>query len=474
MMISFKLLIDTIYGVSKKAEGRGNKMSYSTYVMEIKSDIKECLNELGTQPVLFVGSGLSKRYFKAPNWIELLEHLQQACPSIPHEVGYYLQDGVSLEEIGSEFTNYYRKWAWENKEEFPTDLFSASVPKSSYIKYKISEYLDSITPIDLESIVSEHHRKELNLLLEIQPHAIVTTNYDRFLENIFGDYQSIIGQRILKPDTMSIGEIFKIHGCTSKFSSLVFNNEDYDFFIEKKKYLSAKLLTFFAEHPLVFIGYSGSDKNIQRILADIDEIIATSGDLIPNIYFLEYNHNLTENDQPQREKVLFINGKEIRIKYIEAKDFDWVFEAFGANKAWDNVHPKLLRALLARTYKLVRSDIPRRSVEVDFDIIEKAVSDEQALPKLYGVAMLDDPSQLNLQYPFNLTQIGEQLGFSNWYGANKLIAEIYRTKGVNIKETDNKYHVLIKMGKTEMHKYSKHALEILKEVNEGKEYTLDI
>ncbi|WP_210367942.1 SIR2 family protein [Bacillus sp. REN3] len=449
-------------------------MGYETYVSEITSDIRECLNELGTQPVLFVGSGLSKRYFDAPNWIELLEVLQKLCPSIPHEVGYYLQDGVSLEQIGSEFTDYYRKWAWGNREEFPADLFTASVPKATYIKYKISQYFDSITPNGIEGVESEHHRKELQLLQEIQPHAIITTNYDRFLENISKDYQPIIGQKILKPDTMSIGEIFKIHGCTTEFSGLVFNNEDYELFIEKKKYLSAKLLTFFAEHPLVFIGYSGNDKNIQRILADIDEIIATNGDLIPNIYFLEYNKNLSENELPQREKVLFINNKEIRIKYIEAKNFDWVFEAFGANKAWDNVHPKLLRALLARTYKLVRSDIPRRSVEVDFEIIEKAVSDEQALPKLYGVAMLDDPSQLNLQYPFNLTQIGEQLGYPTWYGANKLIAEIIRNKGVNIKETDNKYHVLIKTGKTEMHKYSKHALELLREVNEGKEYTIDL
>lgn len=441
---------------------------------DVTSDIKECLNELGTQPVLFIGSGLSKRYFDAPNWIELLERLQKECPYIPHEVGYYLQDGVSLEEVGSEYTNYYRKWAWENRDRFPNELFDASIPKSSYIKFMIASILDSITPDSIDSVQSEHHRTEIELLQEIQPHAIITTNYDLFIENIFTDYQSIIGQRILKPDTMSIGEIFKIHGSTSEFKDLVFNKEDYEIFLKKKKYLSAKLLTFFAEHPLVFIGYSANDKNIQRILSDIDEIISTDGDLIPNIYFLEYNKNITESDIPPREKVLFINNKEVRIKYIETKNFDWVYEAFSANKAWDNVHPKLLRALLARTYKLVRSDIPRRSVEVDFDIIEKAVSDDQSLPKLYGVAMLDDPSQLNLQYPYNLTQIGQHLGYSNWHSANRLIESIQRSKGINIKETDNKYHILIKTGKTEMHKYSKHTLELLDAVDKGEEYKLEL
>ncbi|MCG7314456.1 SIR2 family protein [Priestia flexa] len=449
-------------------------MNYSVYEADVTSDIKECLNELGTQPVLFIGSGLSKRYFNAPNWIQLLEQLQKACPYVPHEVGYYLQDGRSLEEIGSEFTEYYRKWAWDNRGKFPDKLFEASTPKSSYIKFMIASILDVITPDSIHGVQSEQHLSELKNLQEIQPHAIITTNYDMFIENIFTDYQPIIGQRILKPDTMSIGEIFKIHGSTNEFMDLVFNKEDYDMFLKKKKYLSAKLLTFFAEHPLLFIGYSANDKNIQRILSDIDEIISTDGDLIPNIYFLEYNKNLTENDIPSKEKVLFINNKEIRIKYIEAKNFDWVFQAFSANKAWDNVHPKLLRALLARTYKLVRSDIPRRSVEVDFDIIERAVSDDQSLPKLYGVAMLDDPSQLNLQYPYNLTQIGEQLGYTSWHSANRLIELMYKKTGVNIKETDNKYHILIKTGKTEMHKYSKHVVELLRAVDKGEKYTIDL
>lgn len=449
-------------------------MSYENYKTEITSDIKECLNELGTQPVLFIGSGLSKRYFQAPNWVELLEQLQKECPLIPHEVGFYLQDDISLEEIGSEFTKIYRNWAWDNKEKFPPDLFGPSVPRSSYIKYKIAELLNKITPRNIDEIDSGNHQEEIRLLQEIQPHAIVTTNYDSFLENIFNDYQPIIGQRVLKPDTMSIGEIFKIHGCVSEYPDLVFNNEDYDLFIQKKKYLSAKLLTFFAEHPLVFIGYSGNDKNIQRILADIDEIIATDGNLIPNIYFLEFNPHLTEAATPPREKVIIVNEKEIRIKYIEANNYAWVYEAFGINKAWDNVHPKLLRALLARTFKLVRSDIPRRSVEVDFEIIEKVVSDEQELPKLYGVSMLDDPSHLNIKYCYSLTQVGNNLGFSNWYGAEQLIKRIEQDKGINIKESDNNYHVTIKIGKTEMHKYSEDAVRLLYAVKNGENYTINL
>lgn len=448
-------------------------MSYHTYKEELSEDIKNCLNDMGTQPILFVGSGLSQRYFQGPSWVGLLEELQKRCPIIPNEVGFYLQDGYSNEEIGSEFTDYYREWAWANKDKFPSDLFSASVPRDAYIKYEIKRLFEEITPGSVEAIHNEGHKREIELFKDIQPHAIITTNYDKFLENIFPDYQPIIGQRILKPDTMSIGEIFKIHGCVSDINELVLDKKDYEVFLSKKKYLSAKLLTFFAEHPLVFIGYGAQDSNIQAILSDIDEIISMEGELIPNIYFLEYNKHLTENSNPRREKIISINGKEVRIKYIEADSYEWVLEAFSANKAVENVHPKLLRALLARTYKLVRSDIPRRSIEVNFELIEQVIDDEEALPKLYGVSLLDDPSQFNLQFPYTLTQLGVILGYRGWHGASNLISQVYREKGIDLKATDNKYHVTIKLGKSEMNKYSQEAVKLLAQVKNGEEYTVD-
>ncbi|WP_052487849.1 SIR2 family protein [Gordoniibacillus kamchatkensis] len=260
-------------------------MEYMNYISDVSADIKDCLNEMGTQPILFVGSGLSQRFFNGPSWIGLLEELQRRCPLIKNEVGFYLQDGFRLEDIGTEYTNSYREWAWANKQQFPSELFDSRVPKSSYIKYQIKKLFEEITPGSVDEIENVEYQKEIRLLRNIQPHAIITTNYDTLLEKIFPDYQPVIGQQVLKPDTMAIGEIFKIHGCITDYRELVFNNEDYEVFINKKKYLSAKLLTFFAEHPLLFIGYSGNDKNILSILSDIDEIILTKANLFPTFIF---------------------------------------------------------------------------------------------------------------------------------------------------------------------------------------------
>ncbi|WP_231571514.1 hypothetical protein [Gordoniibacillus kamchatkensis] len=87
---------------------------------------------------------------------------------------------------------------------------------------------------------------------------------------------------------------------------------------------------------------------------------------------------------------------------------------------------------------------------------------------------MDKPSQINIQYPFTLTQVGEQLGYPRWHGADKLINQIKLEKGINIKASDNKYHVTIKTNKSEMNKYSHEAVKLLAKVKDGHDYHVDI
>jgi hypothetical protein len=61
------------------------------YRSQIEADIKACVSAMGCQPILFVGSGLSKRYFSAPSWDELLATLAKRCPLIDKDYAYYKQ-----------------------------------------------------------------------------------------------------------------------------------------------------------------------------------------------------------------------------------------------------------------------------------------------------------------------------------------------------------------------------------------------
>lgn len=56
--------------------------NYHQYIEDVSDDIKTCLEGMGCQPILFVGSGLTKRYISGPNWEELLQQLANECPNI--------------------------------------------------------------------------------------------------------------------------------------------------------------------------------------------------------------------------------------------------------------------------------------------------------------------------------------------------------------------------------------------------------
>ncbi len=451
--------------------------NYDDYKEHVIDDIETCLDSLGCQPILFVGSGFSRRYINGPNWEELLQKMAEICPNINKSYAYYKQSHTDPIEIGSVFVDPFKEWAWtEGNKEFPEELFSSAYKSDIYLKHKVSEYFDQITPENIEEGVVKGLLEEINTLKAINPHAIITTNYDKLLETIFDDYTPVVGQQILKSNVFSIGEIFKIHGCTSSPDSLVLTQNDYDEFIAKKKYLSAKLLTFFAEHPLIFIGYSAYDPNIRAILSDIDEIISEEADLIPNIYILQWKEIISQVEYPQREHSILLNDKRnIRVKCIIANDFDWVFKAFANNKTIESIHPKLLRALLARTYDLVRCDIPRKIVEVDFETLERAVNSKNEFGKIFGITSVGDATKVNAQFPFSLTQVAEALGYSSWHSANQLLDKVKRVKGADIKTTDNKYHITIKAGAVmTTHKYSQETVDLLELVRDDNDYEVNI
>lgn len=446
--------------------------NYQQYIEDVSDDIKTCLEGMGCQPILFVGSGLTKRYLDGPNWEELLQHLAAECPVIDKRFAYYKQKYPELMDIGSAFSDAYNEWAWgKGESQFPTELFEANTQPSIYFKHKVATIFNSLAHQENES-----KKSEIELLKKIHPHSIITTNYDSLLELIYPEFTPVIGQKILYANHGSIGEILKIHGCCSDPESIVITREDYDDFIKKKKYLSAKLLTFFAEHPLLFIGYSAEDSNIRNILSDIDELLSENGEVIPNIYILEWTEKQNDNEYPRRERLIQVSpNKSIRIKSIVSSDFSWVFSAFGANRALDNINPKLLRALLARTYDLVRSDIPRNPVQVDYRVLSNVSQSEGELAKLYGIANASDGMAFNASYPFTLTTLGQCLGYRGWHDANKLLETVKNITGVDIKTFDNKYHYAIMNGdEIQSHRYSNYLKELLEKVRDGEEFELGV
>jgi hypothetical protein len=162
--------------------------------------------------------------------------LGKECPLIDKDYAYFKQTLKSPLAIGEEFSRVYHEWAWgDGRNQFPDTLLQESVPANAYIKFKIAEHLASITPTSMAAITDPAMRDEIAVLMAIKPHAIVTTNYDRFLEMMFPDYDPVIGQKVISGSSVLVGELFEIHGCVSDPTSLVLTQEDYDNFMKKQK-----------------------------------------------------------------------------------------------------------------------------------------------------------------------------------------------------------------------------------------------
>lgn len=447
-------------------------MTFEEYQRAIKDDLSTCLDSMGVQPILFFGSGMSQRYMGTPTWYGLLEQLSQTCPKIDKGIAYYKQKHNDPIEIGTEFAELIREWAWEDSSRFPPELFDTDQPGDIYIKHLVSEIFSKAQDADQAKMLLSQYEDEIVALKGVHPYAIITTNYDCLLESIFSGYTPVIGQEILRANYAAVGEIIKIHGCATVPNSLVLIKKDYQDFGVKKKYLSAKLLTFFAEHPLIILGYSAQDPNVRALISDIDEILSPEKELIPNIYLVEWDASAQTTGNHAIERLIPIeHNRSVRVKSIRANSFEWIYETLSSSEAIGQINPKLLRSVLARTYKLVRHDIPRKTVEVDFQTLEHAVSSDEQFAKLYGITTLDDPASINAAYPYSLSNVACQLGFSYWHYANELIKKVEEAHGENLKNSDNRYHIAIKAGSTvQAHKYSQATVDLLKKVRDGEEY----
>jgi len=445
--------------------------NYESYKFNVVSDVRTVLSQANCQPILFIGSGFSKRYADAPNWDQLLKKLAELCPNVERPYGYYKQTVADLIDIGSVFAEKFQDWAWgDGRSYFPENYFQGKRAANSFIKYAVTKILRNLGE-EYEAKLHKDLEREIRLLKSIRPHAVITTNYDTILENIFPNYEVIIGQKILRKPFLSIGEIFKIHGCVTDPDSLVLTREDYNEFNDDKKYLSAKLLTYFAEHPILFIGYSAQDPNIKNVLYDLSRMFRPALELSPNIYVVEWADSIQPDATPPRERVLLVGeNTEVRIKSISASDFQWIYEAFGANGALEKVDLKTLRSLMARTVNLIRSDIPTRNINVNYTTLEQAVQSSENFGNLLGVTLLDGPSNINAQFPYTGTMLGQKLGYKDFNGLNQLLNLLKRQTGVDVKEFDNIYHFKLKTGAAEKsftRKYSDATFLLLQALKNG-------
>ncbi|KQB15301.1 SIR2 family NAD-dependent protein deacylase [Rhodobacter capsulatus] len=444
----------------------------TSYKLKADAAIRDLLLEFECQPILFIGSGISRRYFGYPSWSELLQAMFEKLPAGADAYEYWRQKlDDDMVAIGSVLAEMAFEWAWkEGRNHFPPEYYSSRVNKDIFLKHMVCGHIQTVTP-RTKDVTGGDLEDELAAFAEIKPHAIITTNYDMFLEQVFDGYEPVSGQTILRYNTNSFGEIFHIHGDVSNPPSIVLTRADYDEWSEKKKYVSAKLLTYFAEHPVFIMGYGLGDPNVKSILRDIGELVAGEDGLIPNVYQIVWRPDRIERHPPD-QAIFAVDGKEYRIRAIHTNEFDWIFRALKSQSALKSINPKLVRALAARTMKLVRHDIPSGAVEVNYETLEKVADEKDFLPTLLGITAVSNP---NFSHPLTISQLAQRVGLPNWQALNKLIHRVREEKGIDLRSSDNRYQCRIKTGTkatSVARKWSHDAVSLFKKVAAGEKYDL--
>lgn len=235
-------------------------------------------------PIIFIGSGITQRYFRnAPTWDDLLKTIWDECS---FSKKYYARFNELKDEYGIDQFAIYTALADEIEHNYNSDFFDEKViltnlsPEQAHkrsispFKYRIAELFSNLE-------MKEGNDHELKLFQKMLQKArlIVTTNYDDFIEKQFDNKITVkVGNKGLFEQSNNINELYKIHGSIKDPNSIVISSKDYQDLKRTSAIVNAKILSQLTESPIIFIGYSLTDRNIRSLLEDLSNNLTTSVD----------------------------------------------------------------------------------------------------------------------------------------------------------------------------------------------------
>lgn len=386
-------------------------------VKEIQELIKDTIQRAGHHPYLFVGSGFSKRYMGYEKWDELLRRF---CVEFSGDE--FLYDSYASQVKNEDYYGKQPKIATLLERDYNTAVFKEEKYKVFLQNHK--ELIQrGVSPFKIA--VAEHFREcdldmdneEIQLLKQIAVRSIsgiITTNYDFILEKIFQGYDTYVGQEeMLFANISGIGEIYKIHGSASKPESIVITAEDYKFFEDKSAYLIAKLLTMFLEYPVIFMGYSLQDRNINNILRTISDCLSQEQlkKLKDQLIFV----NFGMPEAVSERTITFENGRMVFMNEITTEKFSLIYEAIGEIKS--RYSPRVLRDLRKDIYKLANNSNAKSTIYATG--IENLDRIEEGQQFVLGVGVQKSGHIVKAE------QIYEDIVFDNQYFNPSYVVEEY-------------------------------------------------
>lgn len=357
-------------------------------------------------PVLFIGSGLSKRYlYNYPDWNQLLELSYAKISDDPFQLQKYkdqfTRQGFSQFEINTHLATVIENEF--NIAFYDRKIKLGNVKNPAWVKRGISPYKMFLSRFfkNIRIYESEKNNRELIQLraLRNKISAVITTNYDMFLEQeIFSsDFKVFVHQNeLFSSDSYNIAEIYKIHGSASDATSIIINANDYEAFAQSRKLIIAKMLTLFAESPIVFLGYSFTDENIQNIICEFLGCLTRKELSNINEHFVFISYKKGEQNLVEIKRTITTkNNIDIPITEIQTDNFYMVYETL------NQITPGIAPSRIRETRKIIKT------------IVDQNIADRNADSVIVGI---DDLSDINLSSRPLAIAIGYRENILNKFG----------------------------------------------------------
>ncbi|AWH19305.1 hypothetical protein C1922_19290 [Stenotrophomonas sp. ZAC14D2_NAIMI4_7] len=145
--------------------------------------------------------------------------------------------------------------------------------------------------------------------------------------------------------------------------SLVLTHSDYQQFKEREAYLSAKLLLFFLERPVIFVGYSLGDENVRDILKSVtfcldSDLRKRVGD---RLLLVSWDPSIID-PVVQPKEIELSQGVRLTVNELKCSSFLDLFEVLGEAEA--SLDASLLRRIKDKLYDIVIDNDAGKKIKI--------------------------------------------------------------------------------------------------------------
>lgn len=260
-----------------------------------------------------------------------------------------IQEGHAALFVGAGMSKGAGLVDWKELLKEPAEILGLSIERETdfpeiaeYFVHKMGNRGSFIQRIIDELGISEKGNDFHKLLPELPIRKIWTTNFDTLLEDAYRSAGKPCD--VIKQDTdfvtskpLSEVKIYKMHGDISNPAHIVITRDDYDTYESRYPTMLSKFYNDMAEESFLFLGFSFTDPNFDRILS---RIRSRFGNLLREHYTILREPN---DDYESNKLRHFINNlKRYNIQAVVIKSYNEITDILKKIKRQYTVVPEIL------------------------------------------------------------------------------------------------------------------------------------